>query len=106
MNRQKILETLQGIRAIKSKKDAEALGEQIKNGFELFYGFENFPYRGWTRIWFSRNNGYFEVYSKGYNWEDKKPSVYTEEEIQNLLWKERKYINHALRVIQREGVIL
>jgi len=85
---------------IKKKEDVKKIIEFLKGGEGrcLFYWFENFPYKGYTRIWFDPQEGRFLVFSKGSNWSDQAPTSFSEEEIEKIIWRERKFINNSIGI--------
>jgi len=85
---------------IKSKNDVKKIVEFLKGNKErdLFYWFENFPYKGYTKIWFDPEEGRFLLYSKGSNWSDQAPSSFSEEEIEEIIWRKRKFINKSIGI--------
>jgi len=95
------------LKAIKTKKDCEEFLNNREH-FHDYYDSKAFSYDnysgtyGWnckTRITYDGN---WYVYSWGQNWSDIRSTMKTYPELLEIIWKDRKYINEALKLIKEE----
>jgi ABC-type glycerol-3-phosphate transport system substrate-binding protein len=90
---------------IRRKTDAKRFAELIKrhtnNMLDFTYGDDDLMgFRGGnTRLYY--HDGYFWTYSSGYGWADQAPSWHTEDEIVNIIWYDRHWVNRTLKEVRK-----